>query len=299
KIAAVFATGAMSWDQLRALTYIATPDTDGQWAGDVSTLTVAGLELLARMARRVTGDEARERHKRRRLHCVFDDRIGMTRIFGVLTGDEGMVVKTALERLAVGAAPDPISGHYNPEGSMADALVELASTSLSDDTDADRATIVVHADAATVTGQLEDGTPVADVTLLRHFCDARVQVVINGMDGEPLGVGRTSRNIPPWLMRLLRYRDQQCRFPACPRRRWVHAHHLHHWIKGGATDLANLVLLCNHHHHLVHEHGWHIRGDPNGPIHFIRPDGTTLHANPPPLRDDIRTRLFDTQRIPA
>ncbi|MCU1426219.1 MAG: hypothetical protein JWL83_219, partial [Actinomycetia bacterium] len=42
KIAAVFATGAMSWDQLRALTYIATPDTDGQWAGDVSTLTVAG-----------------------------------------------------------------------------------------------------------------------------------------------------------------------------------------------------------------------------------------------------------------
>ena len=30
------------------------------------------------------------------------------------------------------------------------------------------------------------------------------------------------------------------------------------WGMGGGTDLANLLLLCRHHHVLVHEGGWAI-----------------------------------------
>ena len=46
-------------------------------------------------------------------------------------------------------------------------------------------------------------------------------------------------------------------FPGCDRpSEWCQAHHLIPFEHGGSTDLANLCLLCSHHHHLVHEGGW-------------------------------------------
>lgn len=47
-------------------------------------------------------------------------------------------------------------------------------------------------------------------------------------------------------------------FPGCGVRRHLHAHHVIHWADGGPTDLANLVLLCGHHHRFIHAHGWRI-----------------------------------------
>jgi len=46
-----------------------------------------------------------------------------------------------------------------------------------------------------------------------------------------------------------------------------------HWIKGGPTDLPNLVLLCYRHHWMVHEGGWQV----------VRVDGERLRAIPPTL----------------
>lgn len=31
-----------------------------------------------------------------------------------------------------------------------------------------------------------------------------------------------------------------------------------HWADGGETNLDNLVLLCTHHHTVVHHHGWDV-----------------------------------------
>ncbi|MDQ4097597.1 MAG: HNH endonuclease, partial [Actinomycetota bacterium] len=44
----------------------------------------------------------------------------------------------------------------------------------------------------------------------------------------------------------------------------------------GPTDLSNLLWLCPFHHRLVHEGGWRIRGDPEGDVTFVRPDGRLL-----------------------
>jgi hypothetical protein len=53
--------------------------------------------------------------------------------------------------------------------------------------------------------------------------------------------------------------DGGCAFPGCPRPpAWCIAHHIQHWADGGRTDLDNLVLLCDHHHRVVHHHGWDI-----------------------------------------
>ena len=73
---------------------------------------------------------------------------------------------------------------------------------------------------------------------------------------KALSVGRKTRTIPPALRRALRARDHGCRFPGCENHRFVDAHHVHHWAKGGETKLGNLLLLCRRHHRLVHEGGY-------------------------------------------
>ena len=38
-----------------------------------------------------------------------------------------------------------------------------------------------------------------------------------------------------------------------------HAHHIVHWADHGPTKLDNLVLLCGHHHRIVHSTPWQVR----------------------------------------
>ncbi|MDQ3979406.1 MAG: HNH endonuclease, partial [Actinomycetota bacterium] len=136
-------------------------------------------------------------------------------------------------------------------------------------------------------------------TARRLSCDARVAVAASNADGRPLGVGRTRRTVPPWLLRILRKRDGGCRFPTCTYTRWAHAHHLVHWARGGPTDAENLILLCGRHHRLVHEEGWRIRGHPDEEVTFVRPDGRPLPTGPPALRPEVRCRLAPPLPPPA
>ena len=110
-------------------------------------------------------------------------------------------------------------------------------------------------DPAALTARLEDGGHVPAETLRRVACDCAVRAVVTDEQGSPLDVGRRSRVIPERLRRALALRDRHCRFPGCTHRAWLDAHHVEHWLHGGPTDLANLVLLCPTHHRLVHEGG--------------------------------------------
>jgi hypothetical protein len=117
--------------------------------------------------------------------------------------------------------------------------------------------------------------------------------VLEGPEHEPVGIGRRSRQVPGWLWRVLWRRDQGCRFPGCERQRWIQNHHIRHWTNNGPTDKHNLVLLCWHHHHLVHEGGWQLSGDPDSWLDFISPTGNIVTSlPPPPLDPDLRDRLF-------
>ena len=101
-------------------------------------------------------------------------------------------------------------------------------------------------------------------------------------DGLPLSVGRARRTVPPALRRLLEARDAStCCFPGCERRRHLQAHHRRHWAQGGQTSLDNLVLLCFHHHRLVHEGGYTIEPDPTGGLCFRNRYGVLTSSVPP------------------
>jgi hypothetical protein len=70
------------------------------------------------------------------------------------------------------------------------------------------------------------------------------------------------------MRRALGARDGGCRFPGCTNTRFVDGHHIKHWADGGETSLDNLVLLCRHHHHLVHEGGFGCERSADGEIYF-------------------------------
>ncbi|WP_460776082.1 HNH endonuclease signature motif containing protein [Microbacterium sp. GXF7504] len=87
---------------------------------------------------------------------------------------------------------------------------------------------------------------------------------------------------PEALKRLLRARDEHCRFPGC--RRLARGADLDHTIDaalGGNTSLHNLAHLCRRHHTLKHHTAWTVRQRRGGVIEWRSPTGRTHHDRPP------------------
>jgi hypothetical protein len=165
-------------------------------------------------------------------------------------------------------------------------LVALCSARVGSDPDPDRATVVVHARLeGLVNGsggaELEGGPVIHPETVKRLLCNARVQTVIEDERGDVVGMGRLTREPSPAMVRQIRHRDRECRFPGCGARAFTEAHHVTFWRHGGRTDLDNLVLICSFHHMLVHELGWRLTRD-NGSVRWFRSDGRVYRAGPSP-----------------
>ena len=146
---------------------------------------------------------------------------------------------------------------------------------------AERYQVVLHVEAETLKAEgepgrseLEDGTRVSAETSRRLSCDAGLVRIRHAPDGSVLDAGRRTRTISPALRRALEARDQGCRFPGCGLR-FTEGHHVKHWADGGETSLGNTLLLCRHHHRLVHEEGWKVDWWGPGSAVFFDPRGGT------------------------
>jgi hypothetical protein len=139
---------------------------------------------------------------------------------------------------------------------------------------------------------------VAIETARRLACDASLVRLLE-RDGQPLRIGRKTRAVPPALRRALNARDRGCRFPGCGSRRFLDAHHIEHWVDGGATDLDNLLQLCGHHHRLLHEGGYRITRGPGGRLRFHRRDGRPIPECPGRTRGGPQASLPGTRRPDA
>lgn len=101
-------------------------------------------------------------------------------------------------------------------------------------------------------GLLESGSPIGAGDLRRLCCDADLVAAVLGAESELLDLGTEVRLVEPALRAALALRDGGCAFPACPvPADRCEAHHVVPWWAGGETALANLALLCSHHHTLV------------------------------------------------
>jgi hypothetical protein len=54
-----------------------------------------------------------------------------------------------------------------------------------------------------------------------------------------------------------------------------------HWADGGETSLDNLLLLCSHHHTLIHEGGFTVQRHVDGRRYFARPDRRPVEVASP------------------
>ena len=110
------------------------------------------------------------------------------------------------------------------------------------------------------TGTLLFTGPVTASTVRKIACDADIIPVVLGGEGRILDIGRASRIFPPHIRKALTTRDQGCAFPGCTiPAPWCEAHHIDYWSRGGTSGTENGVLLCSHHHHVIHKEHWSIQ----------------------------------------
>lgn len=142
--------------------------------------------------------------------------------------------------------------------------------------------------------------PLSPATARRLCCDASLVPVLKDSSGNVLNIGRKTRAIPPSIRRALQIRDHGCRFPGCCESRYVDAHHVQHWCDGGETRLDNLVLLCRHHHRLLHQQGYEIVKRGEQQFEFLTPDGDAMRAALVPqfatAAEDIASEILAIER---
>jgi hypothetical protein len=196
---------------------------------------------------------------------------------GLLDPVGGAALRTALEPLArkFGAHDD-----RDRERRLADALVELAAGG------EQKAQIQVTSSIETLLGlagapaaEMEFTLPISSKTIERLACDSSITRVLIDSESMVIDVGRSKRVVSGPARRALNARDGSCRWPGCDRpASWSAAHHVVHWIHGGSSDLANLILLCHRHHWMVHEGNWQLVRADDGRMLTVPP---TVTFGPP------------------
>jgi hypothetical protein len=276
---AAMARGELSFAKVRALTRVASPENESELLDLARSGTAAELERVVRSWKRFgRADEAEQERRRHATRCIsiFPDEDGMYLVRGRLDPEVGALLMRAIE-----AAGDALfhgnACRASPEQRRADAVGLLAERAMAagfgasgpedvpvSGTGAQRYQVVLNVESATLESggepgraDLADGTRVSAETCRRLACDASVVRVAHDSNGAVLDVGRKTRTIPPALRRALEARDRGCRFPGCGLL-FTDGHHIRHWADGGETSLENTILLCKHHHRLLHEEGFRV-----------------------------------------
>ena len=307
-VAEAFRQGRVSYSAVRALTRLDRPDPDVDRAlVELAGSGPASIVDLERVVRsyglyadqdRPPGDDA-----------------GRARDVKILRGGEGtgQIVVTLgdveVDEFAAAfqafldlryrpAAVEESSGGDTPAGgeeapidapsraaTKAHAFMDLVRTAL-DHADGGRATgadrYLVHLvsrDRARRLSRL-DGTPVHPGDAALIHCDTSMVAHTVTAAGEPLHVGRKTREWSIAQRRAITVRDGgQGRFVGC---HFQHCdiHHLSPWETGGNTDIDNGFYSCPRHHRMLH-HGNQVEGDPNHQLRFYRPDGSYLGTTHP------------------
>jgi hypothetical protein len=282
-LADALSAGDLSLDKVRAVVDVATPESDGEFRDRAMEHSVRELAQLARARREVSAETARADYDARSLR--FNE--SFRTVTAQLPAEAFAEVRGTLEAQA---REIPSDGETPWDQRLCDAFVGIVRSSRSPSQSAASFTVVAHVpldvlldETSDLPGELErDGLISAD-TVRRVACDASVIMAVDDNGGHTMYEGRQHRYPTATQRRELMRRDRHCRFPGCANAIFVNPHHIRWWKPHrGTTDLPNLALLCEHHHHLVHSKQWSVSGNANENLTFVGPTGRIMTSRPSP-----------------
>ncbi|WP_086862949.1 HNH endonuclease signature motif containing protein [Amycolatopsis lexingtonensis] len=246
--------------------------------GDHKQVAALGARILAHLDPDGAEPEDTEPAAPVRELSLRRKRTGIWELSGRFDDETGTRASALLDAFAERRGADDLRSPQERYGDAFSDAVDLALNSPELPTQAgERAHVLVAVSLADLRSGLGHAT-LGDTGLISaaearvHACDCKLIPAVLGSASEPLDLGRARRLISPGLRRALFLRDRGCAFPGCHRPpRHCQGHHIHHWSEGGLTDLANLVLLCGHHHRLLHRSGWQVRIATDGHPEFLPP----------------------------
>ncbi|YAL83141.1 HNH endonuclease signature motif containing protein [Dermacoccaceae bacterium W4C1] len=147
------------------------------------------------------------------------------------------------------------------------------------------AAAVDDSDAAGCDDVVIDGIgiiPAAEVAAVMHAWGARIgRALVDARTGAVREHTDAAYRPGAGTRRLVRLRDEVCRFPACTRpAEYTDADHVQAHAAGGPTTAANLMSLCRTHHRAKHSGAWQVRMDENGNVAWTSIAGATYTTRP-------------------
>jgi hypothetical protein len=334
QLAAAMGAGRLSYSQVRAIARLAR---DGEHRLVEDLIEAAGngtagqLETLVRGLRTVEDANGDEQHPQEYVSHSWSS-AAQWRMHARLDPEHGAIVQSAVETIA---RAEGIS-----QAAALVRIAEIALATVADTQKPrrglrgdERAAVVIHLTAADLpANSVADGVPpsasaqprsaerttggpprpyahlvggpgLPDAVVKRLTCAGRIRTAVHDQDGTVLDLGRSHRVVSERLYRALLLRDEGCcTYPGCANTRDLQAHHVRHWLSGGATNLANLVLLlCVGHHRAHHDGEFRIQRLDRGRYRFLRAGGRVLpnHVHPGQLIQDPTPVEDEHADIPA
>ena len=233
---------------------------------------------------------------------------GMTKLIGLLDPESAALVADAVDAVtsprrggprfvdpdAVARADAIVRDERTTEQLALDALVQMVRIAGAADTGRvfgmRKPAVRVHVTMSDLrdgagTAHLEgQAASVSAQTARRIACSDGYLPILFDDTGRALRLGRTQRLFTEHQRTILAAVWGGCAHPDCDRPpSWTEAHHINEWDHDqGSTDVDDGVLLCRHHHLMVHNNGWRIRRS-GARYELLPPPGDALHDRAIPL----------------
>ncbi len=257
--------------------YVTFEDEGAAWME-----SIVGAAMRARRGgpRMVDPAEA-ERAEKLRLDPRTNDQIVYDTLMGAL-------------RVGVQAEPTETYGSRQPGVRLVITQEQLDTRTTGDDGNS----------RSTGTGYFEDSKDTVPAGMIeKQICVSGIRPVLMDTSGTALDVGREQRLFGTKPLIAMSIRDGGCRIDGCDvPPSYCEAHHINEWVAhDGCTDLADGVLLCPYHHHLVHNLGYRIVRI-EGEYYLIPPPGVDGEREPirmpsksPLEKERLRLRATETR----
>jgi len=230
---------------------------------------------------------------------------GMTKLIGLLDPESAALVTDAVDAVtsprrggprfvdseAIARAEAIVVDSRSTEQLALDALVEMVRIAVAADDGrvfgTRKPAVRVHVtlndlDRRAGTARFEgQAHAVSTATANRVACSEGLVPILFDDHGPAVKLGRSQRLFTENQRTILAAIWGGCAHPDCDRPpSWSEAHHINEWQRdGGATDIDDGILLCRHHHLLVHNNGWKIQRT-DSHYELRPPSGDPLHHTP-------------------